>query len=110
MTDKEIEKLIEDTARKVVAETKRQMILKDADKMAEKDMSDLLKSHFRSKRNKKLERVLKELDYDPYFNIITLYYRDGYTLESVAEDMNCDISTVLRNKKRLCRIIYKKML
>ena len=110
MTDKEIKDLIEATARRVVHETKRQMIISDIDKMAEKDISDMLRSHFHSKRNKKLDRALSDISYDPYYQIINLYYKENEKIENIAELMQCDISTVSRNKKRLCRMLYRKII
>lgn len=113
MTDEEIKAFIEQTARAVVAETKRQMILNDADKMADRDVSDMLKNYFRShksKKNKKLEKALQEVSHDPYYQIIILYYQNGETMERIADLLYCDIGTVSRNKKRLCRMIYKKII
>ena len=44
---------------------------------------------------------------DPYIDIIYLQYRDGKTLEWIAEYFNKDVSTIKRNKKRLIQDIYK---
>lgn len=53
--------------------------------------------------------VLKQLSYDPYIDIIFLHYRDGKTLEFIAEAMDRDYSTIKRNKKRLITNIYELM-
>ncbi len=51
--------------------------------------------------------VLNQLSDDPYIDIIFLHYRDGKTLEWVAEILGVDVSTVKRNKKRLVLKIYE---
>ena len=49
----------------------------------------------------KIERALETIQDDKYFDIISLKYWDGMTLEVVAEALNCDVSTIYRNKNRL---------
>lgn len=53
--------------------------------------------------------ALHVLSDDPYIDIIYLQYRDGKTLEWIAEVLNKDVSTVKRNKKRLILSIYELM-
>lgn len=53
--------------------------------------------------------VLRQLLDDKYIDIIFLHYRDGKTLECIAETMRVDIRTILRNKKRLILRIYELM-
>ena len=51
--------------------------------------------------------VLRQLSDDPYIDIIYLQYRDGKTLEWIAEYMERDESTIKRNKKRLITKLYE---
>ena len=44
---------------------------------------------------------------DPYIDLIYLQYRDGKTLEWIAEYYKVDVSTIKRNKKRLINEIYE---
>lgn len=53
--------------------------------------------------------VLNQLSDDPYIDIIFLQYRDGKTIEWIAEYMDKDESTIKRNKKRLIMQIYKQL-
>lgn len=53
--------------------------------------------------------ALKILSDDLYIDIIYLQYRDGKTIEFIAEALEKDVSTILRNKKRLIKEIYKKL-
>lgn len=54
-----------------------------------------------------LTRALHQLSDDQYIDIIFLQYRDGKTLEWIAEFMGVDVSTIKRNKKRLIYKIYE---
>ena len=55
----------------------------------------------------KVGHILRQLSDDPYIDIIFLQYRDGKTIEWIAEYMDKDISTIKRNKKRLIYKIYE---
>ena len=50
--------------------------------------------------------ALNQLSDDIYIDIIFLQYRDGKTLEWIAEYMGVDVSTIKRNKKRMIMAIY----
>jgi len=51
--------------------------------------------------------ALNQLIDDKYIDIIFLQYRDGATLEFIAEAMDVEVRTILRNKKRLIYRIYE---
>lgn len=51
--------------------------------------------------------ALNALYNDAYIDIIYFQYRDGKTLEWIAEIMNVDVSTIKRNKKRLISKIFE---
>lgn len=53
--------------------------------------------------------ALKILSDDVYIDIIYLQYRDGKTIEFISEALDKDVSTILRNKKRLIKDIYKNL-
>ena len=57
--------------------------------------------------DKSMTHILNFLSDDPYIDIIYLQYRDGKTLEFIAEILNKDVSTIKRNKKRLVLNIYE---
>lgn len=54
-------------------------------------------------------KVLQALSDDPYIDIIFLQYRDGCTIERIAEYLDKDVSTIKRNKKRLVLSIYERL-
>lgn len=51
--------------------------------------------------------ALNQLSDDAYIDVIFLQYRDGKTLEWIAEYMDKEVRTILRNKKRLITKIYE---
>lgn len=53
--------------------------------------------------------ALNQLLDDQYIDIIYLQYRDGKTLEWIAEYYNKDVSTIKRNKKRLILKMYEML-
>lgn len=54
----------------------------------------------------KIKAALQDFKDDLYFNILPLYYKNKYTIENIAEIIDVDVSTIVRNKKRLCLSIY----
>lgn len=54
-----------------------------------------------------IDNILRQLSDDQYIDIIYLHYRDGKTLEWIAEYYSVDVSTIKRNKKRLICKIYE---
>ena len=54
-------------------------------------------------------KILKELSDDTYIDVIYLQYRDGKTIEWIAEAMDRNESTIIRNKKRLITTINRKL-
>lgn len=51
--------------------------------------------------------ALRELSDDPYIDILYLNYRDGKTIEWIAEQMEKDESTIKRNRKRLLLEVHR---
>lgn len=71
-------------------------------------VEEKLNSFFYFKGNtKSVGYALNHLSDDPYIDIIFLQYRDNRTLEWIAEYMDKDVRTILRNKKRLIIKIYE---
>ena len=66
-----------------------------------------LYKYFKGARDAVLRQVLNRVSDDPYIDIIYLQYRDGKTLEWIAEILDKDTSTIKRNKKRLIMSIYE---
>ena len=65
-----------------------------------------LYKYFKGAKDTELRQVLNRVSDDPYIDIIYLQYRDGKTLEWIAEILDKDTSTIKRNKKRLIMLIH----
>lgn len=64
---------------------------------------------FKGAKDSKLSSVLNQLSDDPYIDIIFFQFRDGKTLEWIAEYMERDDRTIKRNKKRLIISLYERL-
>ena len=51
--------------------------------------------------------ALNQLSDDNYIDIVFLQYRDGKTIEWIAEVMEVEVRTIMRNKKRIIKRIYE---
>lgn len=99
LTEKEIKAIVKQT----VIELKRSGLLKRSDDVAYSEMSERLFEYFRKPgRDKELEAALDKVRGDYYFGIIQLYYQKKYTIDWIAEAYHCEVSTITRNKRRLC--------
>ena len=103
----EIREIIKET----VEELRRQGLLKIRNEgEAYSDVSALLRKYYEEgKGEKRLIKTLDELKGDKYFDIIPLYFSYGYTIEKIAECYEVEITTIVRNKKRLCLEIWRRI-
>lgn len=104
MTESEIKKIIQLTIDELIG---RQLINPDTYQAVLKVIEPELMAFFNNKTDNRIGRILMRLSSDPYIDIIFLQYRDGITLEKIAEYMRKDVSTIKRNKKRLMLSIYE---
>ena len=105
LTEKEVQNIVKAT----INELRKGGYLKRSDDIAYSEISARLFDYFRNPVNDPdIGNALERIKGDRYFKIITMYYRDRYTIDWIAEDFNCEISTITRNKKRLCLRIYRE--
>lgn len=90
-------------------ELMRQDMLKDRYSVIIKKLDPVVKEYFSKKNNKKIEYFLRNNSDDPYIDVIYLQYRDGKTIEWIADYMDKDESTIKRNKKRLITALYEQL-
>lgn len=114
MTDKKIEALIDKTVKKAIKELKDKGALKSQTEIIYKDISKYLRCYYRDlydtgSGDPKILNALSQLKDDKFFMILECYYGMEYTLEDLAIRLHCDISTITRNKKRLCFEVYELM-
>lgn len=105
MNSEEVQTIVLATIR----ELKRQGLLRDPYGAVLKDIEPDLKGYFKNKKNKKIGRFFIDFSDDPYIDVLYLHYRDGLTMERIAEVMSKDVSTIKRNKKRLMMELYDRM-
>lgn len=111
MPDDEIKKIIDLAVKTSITEYKKSGLLKDSDNVAYSDASAILTSYYESdQKDAALTYAIQGQRFDPYFKIITMYFSDKKTIEVIAEELGVDVSTVVRNKKRLCLAIYNEII
>ena len=107
MDETEVKRIVQLT----ILELKQQELLQDVERVAYKEISERLTRFFAPLdiQDDDLAKALESLKGDKYRHILWMFYRDGYTVEEIAERLNVDVRTVSRNKKRLCLEIYTRM-
>ena len=98
---------IKSVVKKTVQEMMRNGLLKRADDVAYSEISSRLFEYYKApERDPQLGAALEKVKKDYYFKIIQLYYGKRNTIDQLAEEFQCEISTITRNKKRLCLKLY----
>lgn len=111
MTDDEIKKYIDQAIERSIKAYKKNGLLKGGAVAAYTDASEVLSSYFRNgKTDVQITYAIQTQRFDPYFRIISLYFEQRKTIEQIAELLEVDVSTVMRNKKRLCLAIYENII
>lgn len=105
MTEEEIRRIVTMTVKAM----KREGMLRNANDVMYGEMARRLHGHFNEEYSEKVAKALNEIKTDMYYSIIPLYYGKRMTHEDIAEAMNVEVSTITRNKKRLCIELYKLM-
>ena len=104
MTPEQIREIVKMT----LDELTQRKLIKDEYPVILNEVERKLKSFFNSRGDGyNIGHALNQLSDDPYIDIIFLQYRDGKTLERIAEYMEVEVRTILRNKKRLIYKIYE---
>lgn len=105
MTPEQIREVVKMT----LDELSRRKLLDDS-KMKRDIAGKALRGYFgKGKSNKRLTYALQQLSDDPYIDILYLQYRDGKTIEWIAEKMEKDESTIKRNRKRLLMEVHSML-
>lgn len=111
MTDEEVKAYIEMAVQRTVRELKKSGRMKQDDDAVYDDMKEILADYYsKGKTDAKITYAIYGKRFDPYYSIIIDYYEKGLTLAAIAEKMGVDVSTVGRNKRRLCLEIYNEII
>lgn len=93
--------------KKIIADLIRTKTLKSAISEIYDDISSKLYRYYCGEDyDISVTEALDGLRNDIHFEIIPLYYQQHLTIEQIADALYIDVSTVIRNKKRLCLEIY----
>lgn len=109
-----MEQKLEDIIRQIAQQCIREYIKQtpeDKSSVIYADISELLTDYYKDgEKDAAMTYAIHARRFDPYYRIIPMYYRDNQTLEVIAATLEVDISTVVRNKKRLCIEIYRDII
>lgn len=105
--DKREREFIRQVVRETIAELAAKGLLRDNKDALYAEAAASLRAYYADgQKDETVRKAVEALKGDRYFKIIPLYFYYGYTNEEVAEALECDTTTVVRNKKRLCLEIY----
>lgn len=111
MSEDEIKAYIDLAIKKAISEFKRAGMMKDSGGVVYAEASEVLSHYFATGKNEaSVTYAIQSQRFDPYYNVILMYYEKGMTIEQIAEALQVDVSTVVRNKKRLCLAIYNDIM
>lgn len=111
MTDKDVEQLIRQTVNTTILKLKTAGLMNDNRQTAYQKTETLLRNYgnfkisidqpYARKVVEKIEKGLKEISGDIYYEIIPMYYFQNETRENIADYFGTTGTTISRNKKRL---------
>lgn len=110
MTDAEVLNYIDLAVKRTIEEYKRSGILRESRDVSYADACEVLSDYYGTgKKDARVTYAIQGQRFDPYYLVIPMYYEEGKTIEAIAEKLGVDISTIVRNKKRLCLAIYDEL-
>ena len=111
MTDEEILKYIDIAVERSIEGFKKAGITTQSKSVLYNDASEILKKYYQEgKKDTSVTYAIYGLRFDPYYRIIGMYYEEHLTNEEIAAELGVDVSTVVRNKQRLCLQIYNELI
>ena len=77
---------------------------RDLEELRQEKIFALTEKLYRDSKNvEEMDIAINYVKADPYYKIITMTYLEERQLEDIAEALNCDKTTIWRNRKRLIR-------
>lgn len=106
--------LTREAVRQIVIDTVKELrnngLLRRQDDVAYAEMAVRLFNYFKEpEHDEALGKALEQMKGDYYYTILPEYYRERHTIEMIADEYGCEVSTVTRNKKRLCLQLYLEL-
>lgn len=82
-------------------------MLKNVDDSAYSEVSSMLAAYYDGgEQDSQIRAAVDGLKGDLYYKVLPLYFGYKYTIEQIAEEFGVEVSTIVRNKKRLCLLVY----
>lgn len=123
MTDEELVKIMHQAVKMAVNETICKLttsrLIKDDKKTGIEKIEGLLRYYpltknlndeYAKRIVKRLDDALKEIEDDPYYNIIEMTYFNGDLRQTIADEFGTSVTTISRNKKRLLKELEKRII
>lgn len=105
MTDEEVERIVKQTLVCAI----REGWLKEEEEICYINGATEIRKYFRD-GDADYEDEIERLRTDPYFDILTIYFKERKTIEQIAGIFGISTSTVFMNKKRLCIKFWREVL
>jgi hypothetical protein len=104
MTKEQIQNIVSETVKELI----RLGVIGQYDRSdAYTEIVGRLREYYKNdETDSEMRPVVLALEDDRYYRILQLAFDYGKTNEQIAEYFDCDMSTIVRNKKRLCLAIY----
>lgn len=110
MSEEEIKAYIDLAVMKAINGLKKSRMLEQAESVMYADAAEIISNFYKNGRKEaNVAYAIDGLRFDPYYRIIDLYFNRRMTIEKIAEELGVDTSTVVRNKKRLCLLVYNEI-
>lgn len=116
--DLDIQQVIDNTVNTTVLKLKMAGLLKDDRKTAYQKTEELLRNYvdfsksdqpYAIKLCKQIRSALRSIQDDIYYEVISMYYFEKDTRESIAEYFDTTVTTISRNKTRLVNKLKVKL-
>lgn len=105
---------IAEIVRMTINEMLKKNLMRTPESVAYKTISDRLAVYYAPytmpHSDAQLAAALDVIKNDKYFIILPMFFRNRYTVEEIADRLGVDMTTVTRNKKRLCLEIYSRII
>lgn len=108
MLTKENKRAVKEIVDLTIDELKKRGLIRNVDNdVAYAQISRQLVEYYRNgEKDIGVSNALRELSDDIYIDILIYFYKERYTIYNIADKLNVEASTVVRNKKRLCLMMY----
>lgn len=104
MTKEQVRNIVRETVQELI---RSGVIGKNDDSTAYNEIVGLLRDYYKDgETDRAITSALQSVEADSYFRIIPLYFSEHYTNERLAEFFNVEVSTISRNKRRICLAVY----